>query len=91
MKQKLILLLCTLLSTLGAWAIDVKIASTGSGLPSSAGFGSFSGQVFTTATGSGLAGVTVTAEPGSEATLTARLRQRASIRLRGPRTPASMV
>lgn len=64
MKQKLILLLCTLLSTLGAWAIDVKIASTGSGLPSSAGFGSFSGQVFTTATGSGLAGVTVTAASG---------------------------
>ena len=48
----------------GAWAIDVKIADTSSGLPQAAGFGSFSGQVFTTADGSGLAGVTVTAESG---------------------------
>ena len=61
MKQKLILLLCALLSSPGIWAIDVKIANTSSGLPTAAGFGSFSGQVFTTANGSGLSGVTVTA------------------------------
>jgi len=48
----------------GAWAIDVKIADTSSGLPATAGFGSFSGQVFTTASGSGLADVTVTASTG---------------------------
>ncbi len=64
MKQKLILLLCALLSSLGIWAIDVKIANTSSGLPTAAGFGSFSGLVFTTANGSGLAGVTVTAASG---------------------------
>ena len=62
MKQKLTLLLLALFTTMGAWAIDVKIAETSSGLPSS--FGSFSGQVFTTAAGSGLAGVTVTASSG---------------------------
>ena len=64
MKQKLILLLCALLSSPGIWAIDVKIANTSSGLPTAAGFGSFSGQVFTTANGSGLSGVTVTAASG---------------------------
>ena len=62
--RKFLLLLCTLLGTVGAWAIDVKIAETSSDLPSAAGFGSFSGQVFTTSTGSGLAGVTVTASSG---------------------------
>ena len=64
MKQKLTLLLLALFTTMGAWAIDVKIAETSSGLPTAAGFGSFSGQVFTTAAGSGLAGVTVTASSG---------------------------
>ena len=64
MKQKLVLLFVALLSAVGAWAIDVKIANTSSGLPTAAGFGSFSGQVFTTAAGSGLAGVTVTAQSG---------------------------
>ena len=64
MKQRLILLLLALLSTFGVWAIDVKIANTDSGLPTAAGFGTFSGQVFTTAAGSGLAGVTVTAATG---------------------------
>lgn len=62
--RKFLLLLCTLLGTVGAWATDVKIAETSSGLPTAAGFGSFSGQVFTTAAGSGLAGVTVTASTG---------------------------
>ncbi len=64
MKQKLTLLLLALFTTVGAWAIDVKIAETSSGLPTAAGFGSFSGQVFTTYAGSGLAGVTVTASSG---------------------------
>ena len=64
MKQKLTLLLLALFTTVGAWAIDVKIAETSSGLPTAAGFGSFSGQVFTTAAGSGLADVTVTASTG---------------------------
>ncbi len=64
MKKKLTSLLLALLATVGAWAIDVKIADTSSGLPTAAGFGSFSGQVFTTAAGSGLAGVTVTASTG---------------------------
>ena len=64
MKQKLTLLLLALFTTVGAWAIDVKIAETSSGLPTAAGFGSFSGKVFTTAAGSGLAGVTVTASTG---------------------------
>ena len=54
MKKKLTSLLLALLATVGAWAIDVKIAETSSGLPTAAGFGSFSGQVFTTAEGSGL-------------------------------------
>lgn len=49
---------------MGSWAIEVKIANTSSGLPTAAGFGTFSGQVFTTAAGSGLAGVTVTAQSG---------------------------
>ena len=62
--KKFLLLLCALLGTVGAWATDVKIAETSSGLPTAAGFGSFSGQVFTTAAGSGLAGVTVTASDG---------------------------
>ncbi len=64
MKQKFMLFLLALLCTIGARAIDVKIANTSSGLPTAAGFGSFSGQVFTTAAGSGLAGVTVTAQTG---------------------------
>ena len=64
MKQKLILFLLALFTAMGAGAVDVKIADTSSGLPTIAGFGSFSGQVFTTAAGSGLAGVTVTASSG---------------------------
>ncbi len=45
--------------------IPVNIARTASGkLPSAAGFGSFSGQVFTTSDGANLAGVTVTASTG---------------------------
>ncbi len=64
MKQKLISLIFALVVSMGAWAIDVKIANTSSGLPTAAGFGTFSGQVFTTAAGSGLAGVTVTAQSG---------------------------
>ncbi len=63
-KQKLILMLLALFTSIGAWAIDVKIAETSSGLPTAAGFGSFSEQVFTTDAGSGLAGVTVTASSG---------------------------
>jgi hypothetical protein len=62
--KKFLLLLCALLGTVGAWATDVKIAETSSGLPTAVGFGSFSGQVFTTSAGSGLAGVTVTASTG---------------------------
>ena len=64
MKKKLSLLFLALVATIGAWAIDVKIAETSSGLPTAAGFGSFSEQVFTTADDSGLAGVTVTASSG---------------------------
>lgn len=64
MRQKLILLVLALFCTIGAGAIDVKIANTSSGLPTAAGFGTFSGQVFTSAAGSGLAGVTVTAATG---------------------------
>jgi len=64
MKQRLTLILLALVCAFGAKATDVMIANTGSGLPTAAGFGSFSGQVFTTAAGSGLAGVTVTAESG---------------------------
>ena len=64
MKQKLISLILALVASMGAWAIDVKIANTSSGLPTAAGFGTFSGQVFTTADGSGLAGVTITADAG---------------------------
>ncbi|MBR0265637.1 MAG: hypothetical protein IJQ60_17350, partial [Prevotella sp.] len=63
-KLKLFLVALFALVGTGAWAIDVKIADTSSGLPQAAGFGTFSGQVFTTADGSGLAGVTVTAESG---------------------------
>ncbi len=62
--RKFLLLLCALLGTVGAMATDVKIANTSDGLPTAAGFGTFSGQVFTTAAGSGLAGVTVTAASG---------------------------
>ena len=64
MKQKLTLLILAIFSTIGVWAVNVKIANTANGLPSVAGFGSFSGQVFTSAAGSGLAGVTVTASTG---------------------------
>lgn len=64
MKKKLSLLFLALVATIGAWAIDVKIAETSSGLPTAAGFGSFSEQVFTTAADSGLEGVTVTASTG---------------------------
>jgi len=60
--RKLLLLLCALLGMSGAWAVDVKIASTSEGLPST--FGAFDGQTFTTSDASGLAGVTVTAEAG---------------------------
>ena len=60
--RKLLLLLCALLGLSGAWAVDVKIASTSEGLPST--FGAFDGQTFTTSDASGLAGVTVTAEAG---------------------------
>lgn len=42
----------------------VKLAETASGLPTAAGFGTFSGQTFTTTPGSGKAGVTVTASNG---------------------------
>lgn len=62
--KKLLLILCALLGTVGVWAIDVTIANTSSGLPQAAGFGTFSGQVFTTSAGSGLAGVTITASTG---------------------------
>lgn len=64
MRQKLMLLFSAFAFSMVAGAIDVKIANTGSGLPTAAGFGTFSGQVFTTAAGSGLAGVTVTAQTG---------------------------
>ena len=60
--RKLLLLLCALLGMSGAWAVDVKIASTSEGLPST--FGAFDGQTFTTSDASGLAGVTVTADAG---------------------------
>lgn len=60
--RKLLLLLCALLGMSGAWAVDVKIASTSEGLPSM--FGAFDGQTFTTSDASGLAGVTITAEAG---------------------------
>ena len=43
---------------------QVKFAETASGLPTAASFGTFSGQTFTTAAGSGKAGVTVTASEG---------------------------
>ena len=36
MRQKLILLVLALFCAIGAWAIDVKIANTSSGLPSAA-------------------------------------------------------
>ena len=36
MRQKLILLVLALFCSIGAWAIDVKIANTSSGLPSAA-------------------------------------------------------
>ena len=42
----------------------VNIAYTGSGLPTTAGFGSFSGQTFTTGNGAGMPGVTITADAG---------------------------
>ena len=47
-----------------SWAelIEVKIASTVEGLPSA--FGSFDGQTFTTKGESGMAGLTITADPG---------------------------
>ena len=64
MKKFYTIIAALLMGISGAWAIDVKIAETSSGLPTAAGFGSFSGQVFTTAAGSGLAGVTVTASNG---------------------------
>ena len=44
---------------------SVYLANTAGGsLPTAAGFGTFSGQTFTTAAGSGLAGVTLTASSG---------------------------
>ena len=50
---------------MGAWATDVVIANTGSGaLPSAAGYGSFTDNVFTTSAGSGLAGLTISATSG---------------------------
>lgn len=65
MKQKLILILSALFMSMGAWATDVKIANTSSGaLPSVAGYGSFTDNVFTTSAGSGLAGLTISATSG---------------------------
>lgn len=60
--KRILLLLCALLGTVGTWAIDVKIADTNSGLPST--FGSFSSNVFTTNANSGMAGVTVSGASG---------------------------
>ena len=57
-----LLLLCTVTATAQT---SVYLANTAGGsLPTAAGFGTFSGQTFTTATGSGLAGVTLTASNG---------------------------
>lgn len=60
--KKLLLVLCALLTGVGVWAEDVKIANTGDGLPST--FGSFNENVFTTNAASGLAGITVAGEAG---------------------------
>ena len=47
------------------WATDVVIANTSCGkLPSAAGYGSITGNVFTTSAGSGLAGLTISATTG---------------------------
>ncbi|MBR7029226.1 MAG: hypothetical protein IKI05_07480, partial [Bacteroidaceae bacterium] len=59
-----LLLLCTVTAT-ATPQTSVYLANTAGGsLPTAAGFGTFSGQTFTTATGSGLAGVTLTASNG---------------------------
>lgn len=58
--RKLLLLLCALLGMSSAYAIDVKIAKTSEGLPST--FGTFKDNTFTTNDASGLAGVVVTAD-----------------------------
>lgn len=58
--RKLLLFLCALLGMSSAYAIEVKIAKTTEGLPST--FGTFKENTFTTNDASGLAGVVVTAD-----------------------------
>lgn len=65
MRKLLLFLFALLTGVSGAWATDVVIANTDNGaLPSAAGYGTFTDNVFTTSAGSGLAGLTISATSG---------------------------